>query len=42
MLKNNLTNDENDDVGDGFLNYLQLSYETQTELKKIVLFYYEH
>ena len=29
-------------LGDGFLNCPQLSYETQTELKKIVLFYHEH
>ena len=27
---------------DSFLNCPQLSYETQTELKKIVLFYHEH
>ena len=29
-------------LGDGFLNFPQLSYEIQTELKKIVLFYHEH
>ena len=29
-------------LGDGFLNCPQPSYETQTELKKIVLFYHQH
>ena len=29
-------------LGDGILNCPQLSYETQTELKKIVPFYQEH
>ena len=29
-------------LGDSILNCPQLSYETQTELKKIVPFYQEH
>ena len=29
-------------LGDGILNCPQSSYETQTELKEIVLFYHEH
>ena len=29
-------------LGDGILNFPQLSYETQTEYKKMLLFYHEH